>query len=235
MASVLKRDDFSLESAFRTLSASSDTWQEGDLYISTRSLARFFRRNGFYASQEDIDAIVRRLDLNYDGVITMDELGSYLSTNAALPLYSKIRASKVVPPPAEYQTVGREQLKGALQNSSIARGSSRTDTRLGSAPYANKNSGSLKSILASNCHPNPHFGDKTLGSYATTSIGMSNQHTAVSPKSNSTVGLRASSSSHAGKQETVLSLVSQPRIPPSAKNSKKPKAKKRGKENQVEL
>jgi hypothetical protein len=41
-------------------------------------MARFFRRNGFYASKEEVGAIVRRLDLNYDQVVTKEELAKYI-------------------------------------------------------------------------------------------------------------------------------------------------------------
>ena len=41
-------------------------------------MARFFRRNGFYASKEEVGAIVRRLDLNYDQVVTKEELSKYI-------------------------------------------------------------------------------------------------------------------------------------------------------------
>ncbi len=41
-------------------------------------MSRFFRRNGFFASKEEVSAIVRRLDLNYDEVVTKDELSKYI-------------------------------------------------------------------------------------------------------------------------------------------------------------
>ena len=47
-------------------------------YINSRSLFKFFRRNGFFASKEDIQAIIHRLDLNYDEVITKDELSKFI-------------------------------------------------------------------------------------------------------------------------------------------------------------
>jgi hypothetical protein len=41
-------------------------------------MAKFFRRNGFFASKEEVGAIIRRLDLNYDQVVTNDELAKYI-------------------------------------------------------------------------------------------------------------------------------------------------------------
>jgi Ca2+-binding EF-hand superfamily protein len=49
-------------------------------YINERSLVKFFRRNGFFASKEDIQAIIRRFDLNYDEVVTKEELFKFLNT-----------------------------------------------------------------------------------------------------------------------------------------------------------
>ncbi len=46
-------------------------------YISARSLFKFFRRNGFFASKEDIQSIIHRLDLNYDEVVTKEELSKF--------------------------------------------------------------------------------------------------------------------------------------------------------------
>ncbi len=43
-------------------------------------MSKFFRRNGFFASKEEVAAIVRRLDLNYDSVVTKDELAKYILT-----------------------------------------------------------------------------------------------------------------------------------------------------------
>jgi hypothetical protein len=43
-------------------------------------MTKFFRRNGFFASKEEISAIIRRLDLNYDTVVTKDELAKYILT-----------------------------------------------------------------------------------------------------------------------------------------------------------
>ena len=42
----------------------------------------FFKKNGFYASNEDIFAIVRRLDLNYDRIISKEELVKFFITAA---------------------------------------------------------------------------------------------------------------------------------------------------------
>jgi hypothetical protein len=85
---LVGRSDFSVEAAFATLEAGAGE------FITCRSLSKFFGRNGFFASPEDIRAIVRRLDLNYDGVITREELAGYFATQAALPLYTQLRNAR---------------------------------------------------------------------------------------------------------------------------------------------
>ena len=93
MSQLLKREDYSADSVFNTLCLypadqaavrtsgvaplnpdSNDTLD----YINERSLVKFFRRNGFFASKEDIQAIIRRFDLNYDEVVTREELFKFL-------------------------------------------------------------------------------------------------------------------------------------------------------------
>jgi len=63
-------------------------------YISERSLSRFFRRNGFFASKEEIRAIIKRLDLNYDEVITRDELAKFI-LNASKMCSEKLARSHI--------------------------------------------------------------------------------------------------------------------------------------------
>lgn len=90
MYQLVKRDDYSTEAVFNTLclypvdpviktsgQAQLDESVTTD-YISERSLFKFFRRNGFFASKEDIQSIVNRLDLNYDEVITREELSKFV-------------------------------------------------------------------------------------------------------------------------------------------------------------
>lgn len=40
-------------------------------------LKNFFKRNGFYATQDDIIAMIKRFDLNYDDAVSMEELARY--------------------------------------------------------------------------------------------------------------------------------------------------------------
>jgi hypothetical protein len=68
----LKREDFSIDSAFSAIVTNNNE------FFDCRSLVRFFRRNGFYSSPEEVGAIVRRLDLNYDEVITKEELAKFI-------------------------------------------------------------------------------------------------------------------------------------------------------------
>lgn len=86
LASLLKREDFTINSVFNSLCAFpgdnttilDDSESNVFEYISERSLTRFFRRNGFFASAGELQAIIKRLDLNYDGVITKEELSRFL-------------------------------------------------------------------------------------------------------------------------------------------------------------
>ena len=55
-------------------------------------MGRFFRRNGFFASKEEVSAIIRRLDLNYDEVVTKDELSKYI-VNASKMCSDKLARS----------------------------------------------------------------------------------------------------------------------------------------------
>lgn len=89
---MLRREDFTLEAVFNTLcifSNNPDKSIHPDItgtslkehinveYVSERSLSRFFRRNGFFASKNEISALIHRLDLNYDEAITREEINKY--------------------------------------------------------------------------------------------------------------------------------------------------------------
>jgi Ca2+-binding EF-hand superfamily protein len=68
-------------------------------YINERSLVKFFRRNGFFASKDDIQAIIRRFDLNYDEVVTKEELFKFLKTASKmcnLAHFSELREPLIV-------------------------------------------------------------------------------------------------------------------------------------------
>lgn len=82
LASLVRREDFSAEALFNTMASDNC-----DGFINVKSLTKFFRKGGFYASSDDVQAIVRRLDLNYDGVITREELAKYI-VNASKVLIS---------------------------------------------------------------------------------------------------------------------------------------------------
>ena len=77
----MKREDFSIDSAFSVIVTNNND------FFDSRSLVRFFRRNGFYSSPEEVGAIVRRLDLNYDEVITKEELAKFI-VNASKLCYA---------------------------------------------------------------------------------------------------------------------------------------------------
>ena len=77
-ASLVKRQDFSIDAVFNTLCNYGTNGEYEETVITFKSLAKFFRRNGFYASAEDVSSIIRRMDLNYDNQISRDELGKFL-------------------------------------------------------------------------------------------------------------------------------------------------------------
>lgn len=64
------RDDFNIESTFNSLLRKK--YQSS--FIDYQGLNYFFKRNGFYATEEDILAIIKRIDLNYDDALSLDEL-----------------------------------------------------------------------------------------------------------------------------------------------------------------
>lgn len=40
-------------------------------------MRHFFKRNGFYATQDDLASLIKRFDLNYDEIVSMEELARY--------------------------------------------------------------------------------------------------------------------------------------------------------------
>jgi len=62
-----------MTSAFASLLAKPDY-----AFVNLLGLKTFFKRNGFYATQDDMIAIIKRLDLNYDEAISMEELSRCL-------------------------------------------------------------------------------------------------------------------------------------------------------------
>ena len=73
---VKKRDDFSLRNVINSLNKNQE-------FVTLGSLKWFFNRNGFYATTKDLQAILKRLDLNYDDAVTEDELAKFLLVNNA--------------------------------------------------------------------------------------------------------------------------------------------------------
>ena len=58
------RYDYSIYSAFRSI----DRYNEG--YIDTYNLGTFLRNNGYYASERELIAIIRRVDTDGDAKIS---------------------------------------------------------------------------------------------------------------------------------------------------------------------
>ena len=59
--------DYSVQSAFRTV----DRFNEG--YLTVPNLTDFFRHNGLYLIQNEVYAIIRRLDVDGDARIGFEE------------------------------------------------------------------------------------------------------------------------------------------------------------------
>ena len=76
------RPDYSAHAAFNTI----DRYQEGSINIA--NLQEFFRSFGNYLIEQEIFAIVRRIDTDGDGRINMFEFAELFKTNVdvALPM-----------------------------------------------------------------------------------------------------------------------------------------------------
>ena len=70
LVNLRKRDDFNIESTFKSLL--SKKYKNG--FIDLPGLNYFFKRNGFYATDDDLNAIIKRIDLNYDDALSLEEL-----------------------------------------------------------------------------------------------------------------------------------------------------------------
>eukprot|EP00347_Sterkiella_histriomuscorum_P019813 403340201 len=78
---LLSRDDFDMESTMNSLVKQNlQTSSKAPIpgFVDIKGLQQFFKRNGFYATQDDMIAFIKRLDLNYDDAISANELARYL-------------------------------------------------------------------------------------------------------------------------------------------------------------
>ena len=73
---LTRREEFDLRSAFNSLLRKN--FQGEFEYVDLAGLKYFFKRNGFYASEDDLIGVIKRIDLNYDDAISFDELGKCL-------------------------------------------------------------------------------------------------------------------------------------------------------------
>lgn len=134
-ASLVKRQDFSVDAVFNTLCNYSSSGVDEETVITFKSLAKFFRRNGFYASAEDVGAIIRRMDLNYDGQICRDELGKFLqciSGNSAQLFFKANEALPALTSEEIVEQIGRE-LRGSAIRASDSSGIPKHPKRGGTA------------------------------------------------------------------------------------------------------
>lgn len=69
-----RRHDFSTYGCFRAV----DDLNEGD--INPNNLRSFFKNNGYYPTEDDVIAIVRRLDLNADCKVNYAEFCEAIKT-----------------------------------------------------------------------------------------------------------------------------------------------------------
>ena len=71
---MAKRHDFSTYGCFRAI----DDYNEGD--INPDNIRKFFKSNGYYPSEDEIIALVRRLDYNADCKISYEEFSEAIKT-----------------------------------------------------------------------------------------------------------------------------------------------------------
>jgi hypothetical protein len=64
-----KRDDFNIQYTFNSLLRQNFRAD----FIDQSGLSYFFKRNGFYSTPEDLNAILKRIDLNYDDALSIEE------------------------------------------------------------------------------------------------------------------------------------------------------------------
>jgi hypothetical protein len=107
------RYDFTTAGAFDTV----DTLREGGL--NHRNIQSFLKINGFYATESELVAIVRRLDIDADSRITFEEFIE--STRPAVvaggdePLTSSLSRSS----PSRFHQEEEKSLRSPLRNSQL--------------------------------------------------------------------------------------------------------------------
>ncbi|CDW78935.1 ef hand family protein [Stylonychia lemnae] len=75
---LMKRDDFDMKSTINSLIRKGQFYSDDmPCYIDQSGLRYFFKRNGFYATSDDLNSLIKRFDLNYDDIISMEELARY--------------------------------------------------------------------------------------------------------------------------------------------------------------
>jgi hypothetical protein len=81
--------DFSVRAAFKAI----DDWNYN--YIDKQNLKRFLRSMGHLASKQEIVAILRRLDLDGDAKINLQEFGEAIKTQLATSNPIKLREEEL--------------------------------------------------------------------------------------------------------------------------------------------
>ena len=86
--------------------------------VTNKSLTKFFKRNGFFATPEDVENIISRLDVNYEGVLGFDQVAKYFliyDTNNELMTSEALASTYVLDShrpvhESQYFSLGKENL-----------------------------------------------------------------------------------------------------------------------------
>lgn len=87
---ILKRDlevryDYSTYAAFGSI----DKYNEG--YINTFNLGVFLKNNGYYATEKELLAIIRRIDTDGDAKLSYSEFSDFMRSSEARPIVEDLR------------------------------------------------------------------------------------------------------------------------------------------------
>jgi len=112
--------DFSVRAAFKAV----DDWNYN--YIDKQNLKRFLRSMGHLASKAEIVAILRRLDLDGDAKINLQEFGEAIKTQLASSRPVRLRNQEL--------SLERKRSASAIKKSNRSVSRKRSDSFIGSTP-----------------------------------------------------------------------------------------------------
>ena len=75
MSEIKKRRDFSVFDLYRTLKGKED-------YVSGQVLILFFQRNHIKAGVEDIKRVIKKLDIDRNGIVTAEDLETVFGSDS---------------------------------------------------------------------------------------------------------------------------------------------------------